>query len=165
MNSIIIRGIVMIDTHFLALVPYYDEFGQNCTRVIKTDRNNIDYKCCVKAYISKLLYLMHLDPRALSFWSSKILGTKLNVPIMIHPDFILLPFKARKSIGRQDGCFGYVTLNAIKEIEDMSITLTNDTILPTLSTKSYMLKKKKDATLLSYAYLDQRKKYEFMWFK
>ncbi len=108
---------------------------------------------------------MHLDPRALSYWSFKVLGTKLNTPVMIHPDFILLPFKARKSIGRQDGCFGYVTLSAIKDMDDMHITLTNDLVISTLSTKTYMLKKKKDATLLSYAYLDQRKKYEFMWFK
>ena len=110
-----------------------------------------------------MLYELHLDPKALNFWTYKILGTKLNTPVIIDDSLILLPVKFRKSVGKQDGCFGYVTNSCITDIEDNQITLSHNEVLPSLSQKSYILKKQKDAKLLKYSYTDYKKQYEFMW--
>lgn len=110
-----------------------------------------------------MLYSLHLDPNAVKHWTYEIIGTKLNTPIIIDNDLIFLPVKLRKSVGKQDGCFGYVNSHEVANYDDNLITLCNGEKLPTLSPKSYMIKKQHDAKLLRYAYLDYKKQYEFMW--
>lgn len=153
----------MFTMQFAALIPFYDTFGQNSTCVILKDGSKEYFGCSIKAYIHSMFYELHLDPRAVSFWTHKILGTKLNTPLIIDDSLVLLPVKFRKSVGKQDGCFGYVTNHCIESIDDNSITLSYGETLPSLSQKSYILKKQKDAALLSYAYTDYKKQYEFMW--
>lgn len=153
----------MFNLQFAALIPFYDDYGQNSTCILYKDGSKEYFGCPVKSYIQKLLYELHLDPKAVSFWTTKTIGTKLNSPITIDDSLILIPVKFRKSVGKQDGCFGYVCNDCIKEPHDFSITLTNDEVLPTLSPQSYIQKKQKDAALLSYVYTDYKKQYEFMW--
>ena len=110
-----------------------------------------------------MLYSLHLDPQAVKHWTYKTIGTKLNTPIIIDDSLIFLPVKLRKSVGKQDGCFGYINTKHLQACENNQITLCNGEILPTLSPKSYILKKQTDAKLLSYAYVDYKKQFEFMW--
>lgn len=110
-----------------------------------------------------MLYSLHLDPSAIKHWTFQTLGTKCNTPLIIHDTLIFVPVKLRKSIGRQDGCFGYVNSNHIQFLEDHQITLCHGEQLSTLSSKSYLDKKLTDAKLLRYAYVDHKKQYEFMW--
>ncbi|MDF2614087.1 MAG: hypothetical protein K0S71_1873 [Clostridia bacterium] len=153
----------MIYIQFAALIPFYDNYGQNSTCVLLQDGSREYFNCSIKAYIHRMLYELHLDPRAVNFWTSKILGTKLNTPLIIDDSLVLIPIKFRKSVGKQDGCFGYVNNECIEKLDDTRITLAGGEVLPSLSQKSYILKKQKDAALLSYAYTDYKKQYEFMW--
>lgn len=153
----------MIYIHFAALIPFYDAYGQNSTCILLQDGSKEYFNCPLKAYIHRMFYELHLDPKAVSFWTSKIIGTKLNTPLIIDESLILLPVKFRQSVGKQDGCFGYINYHFIKDIEDNKVTLLNEEELPTLSRKSYIAKKQKDAALLRYAYTDYKKNYEFMW--
>ncbi|WP_069999261.1 hypothetical protein [Cellulosilyticum sp. I15G10I2] len=155
----------MLYIQFAALIPFYDAYGQNSTCVLLKDGGKEYFNCSVKTYINNMLYELHLDPKAVSFWTSKIIGTKLNTPLIIDESLVLLPVKFRKSIGKQDGCFGYVNQAFITAIDDHSLTLSSGETVPTLSRKSYITKKQKDAALLSYAYTDYKKQYEFMWKK
>jgi hypothetical protein len=152
----------MIYTHFFALIPFYDPYGQNATRVILSDGTHEQLTCSVKTYIHNMLYAFHLDPKAIKFWTNSVIGTKINTPLVIDETFILLPVKFRHGVSKQDGCFGYVSLEAIKSYGDNSITLSTGEVLPTLTRKSYMEKKKIDASLLSYKYIDYKKQFEFM---
>jgi len=153
----------MLPIQFAALIPFYDTYGQNSTCLILKDGSREYFGFSIKTYIRNMFYDLHLDPKALNFWTYKILGTKLNTPVIIDDSLILLPVKFRKSVGKQDGCFGYVTNSCITDIEDNQITLSHNEVLPSLSQKSYILKKQKDAKLLKYSYTDYKKQYEFMW--
>lgn len=110
-----------------------------------------------------MLYSLHLDPVAVKHWTFETIGSKLNTPLIIDNQLIFLPVKFRKGVGKQDGCFGYVSLLHLNTYRDYQMTLCNGQVLPTLSQKSYIQKKLMDAKLLSYAYLDYKKQYEFMW--
>ncbi len=153
----------MFYIQFAALIPFYDTYGQNATCILLKDGSKEYFNGSIKAYMHAMLYELHLDPKAVNFWTSKIIGTKLNTPLIIDESMILLPVKFRKSVGKQDGCFGYVNYHCVECVQDHQLTLSNGEILPNLSRKSYIAKKQKDAKLLGYAYIDYKKQYEFMW--
>lgn len=110
-----------------------------------------------------MLYCLHLDPNAVKHWTYEAIGTKLNTPLIIDNNIIFLPVKLRRSVGKQDGCFGYVNSKDIVSYDDLQIVLCNGETLSTLSSKSYIQKKEYDARLLRCAYLEHKKQYEFMW--
>lgn len=145
------------------LIPYYDDYGQNSTCILFQDGSR-DYRSySVKHFIYCMFYQLHLDPNAVRFWTSQILGTKLNTPLIVDESLIFIPVKFRKSIGKQDGCFAYINSQSISSCGDYKILLTSGETIDILSPKSYVLKKQNDARLLSYAYMDYKKQYEFMW--
>lgn len=146
-----------------AIIPYYDAYGQNSTCILFQDGSKEYEACSIKNYINRLFYNLHLDPRAVRFWTSQVISTKLNTPLIITEDFILIPIKFRKSIGKQDGCFGYATYQAIESVNNYELHFKNGTSLSMLSPKTYVQKKQVDAKLLSYAYLEYKKRYEAMW--
>lgn len=151
----------------MALIPFYDENGQNMTRILLKDGTSSASTCSVKAYISQILSSLHLDPHALKFWIFKMTGDKHNTPLIISNDLIFIPIKFRKSIGSHDGCFGFINAISLTSaetyIENYHITLPSNICLNTLSTKAYIMGKQKTAQLLSYAYLSSKKEHEFMW--
>lgn len=153
----------MFYSHIVALIPFYDQYGQNSTCILFKDGSKEYAPYSIKAYLCRMLYTFHLDPKAVKHWTHQVIGTKLNTPIIIDNRLIFLPVKLRKSVGKQDGCFGYVNNHFIIDVADYQLTLINDQILPTLSPKSYILKKQTDAKLLGYAYVDYKKQFEFMW--
>ncbi len=153
----------MIYSNIAALIPFYDTNGQNSTKILLKDGSKQYAPSHIKVYISRMLYTLHLDPKALKHWTHEITGEKLNTPIVIDEHLIFIPVKLRKSIGKQDGSFGYVNILALTSIDDYQLTLTNNLTLTTLSTKSYITRKQTTAKLLSYSYVAYKKQYEFMW--
>lgn len=145
-----------------ALIPFYSTEGENSTCILLNDGSKIYKSCSVKKYIHYMLYQLHLDPRAVAHWTYEVIGNKLNTPITINNDIIFLPVKLRRSVGKQDGCFGYINHKSLISYDNNTITLCNGDSLLTLSSKTYIQKKQYDAKLLSYAYLDHKKQYEFM---
>lgn len=135
-----------------AIVPYYDECGQNCTYVILKDGSRTEYKMPVKSYIRKMFYAMHIDLEARNRWASEVLRHEFGNPILMSDEIVLVPVKMRKSIGSKDGCFGYVSLTAIDEIGDYSILLECGQRLVTLSKTGYVKDKIRDGEHLVYAY-------------
>ena len=153
----------MFYSNIVALIPFYDTYGQNSTCILFEDGSEEYASCSIKTYLSRMLYTFHLDPKALKHWTHQVIGSKLNTPVIIDNNLIFLPVKLRKSVGTQDGCFGFVNNRFIIAACDYQLTLVNDYLLPTLSPKSYIIKKQTDAKLLSYAYVDYKKQFEFMW--
>ncbi|MBE6023246.1 MAG: hypothetical protein E7231_08445 [Cellulosilyticum sp.] len=146
-----------------ALIPCYSSNGENSTCILLRDGSRFYKECSIKKSIQQMLYHLHLDPQAVKHWTCEVIGTKLNTPLIIDNDTIFLPVKLRKGIGKQDGCFGYINTKDIQSYDTHSILLCNGETLSTLSPKSYVQKKQYDAKLLRYAYIDQKKQYEFMW--
>lgn len=156
-------GDFMNYTLIAAIIPFYSDNGENSTCILLNDGSKLYKSCSIKRYMHYMLYSLHLDPNAVKHWTYETIGTKLNTPIIIDDSLIFLPVKLRKGVGKQDGCFGYVNSKLIQACEDNLITLCNGETLVTLSPKSYIQKKLTDAKLLSYAYMDYKKQYEFMW--
>ena len=92
----------------VSISPFYDTYGQNSTCILLQDGTEEYSSKSVKHYLAQMLFKLHLDPNALKFWNTSILGTKLNTPLIIDENYILLPVKFRKSVAKADGCFGYV---------------------------------------------------------
>lgn len=153
----------MFYSDIAALIPFYDTYGQNSTCILFKDGSKEYASCSIKTYIYRMLYTLHLDPKAIRHWTHHVIGSKLNTPVVIDNNLIFLPVKLRKGVGKQDGCFGYVNSSFIVAIEDNQLTLINNQTLTTLSPKSYILKKQNAAKLLGYAYVDYKKQFEFMW--
>ena len=145
-----------------AIIPFYSNEGVNSTCILLHDGSKIYKPCSVKKYLHYMLYEFHLDPRAVAHWTYEVIGSKLNTPLTISNDIIFLPVKMRPTVSKQDGCFGYVNNAFISSYDDKIIHLCNGETLSTLSSKTYLQKKQYDAKLLSYAYMDHKKQYEFM---
>lgn len=152
----------MLYTEINALIPFYDDYGRNCTCILFKDGTKEYETYSIKNYMNRLLYHFHLDPRAVKFWTSQVINTKLNTPIIIDDTLIYIPAKFRKAVGKQDGCFGYINYKQIKSITPNGVVFENDTLLPTLSAQSYITKKCTDAKLLAYAYNEYKKRCIFL---
>lgn len=117
----------------------------------------------MRQFISHLLCDVGLDYRSIRLWSSKVTGIKHHVPLIIDNLNIFLPIKFQTEGTTHETSYGYVHLGSIASYKDSEIVLRSQTTLPTLSSSSYITKKMVSAKLLTYAYLDNKKKYEFMW--
>ncbi len=142
--------------------PIYGADGGNYTQVIHQDGSTAIFQIPTKTYLSHIYQQTHLDPKSLQYWTQKIIGTTLNTPITLNEHFVFIPIKVRHTVGKSDGCFGYFHTGSLTHFDDYTITLATDFTLTTLSRKVYLTKKLRDAKLLAYAYLDERKHYEFM---
>lgn len=146
-----------------ALIPFYDTNGENSTCIIFMDGSRECTPCSVKKFMRSMLYDFHLDPHALRHWTFRMIGTKLNTPIIINDNLIFLPVKLRKGVGKQDGCFGYVRHDHIRSFANKEVTLSSGEMLATLSPKAYLTKKHLDANMLRFSYREFKKKTEFMY--
>lgn len=135
-----------------AIMPYYDEFGQNCTYILLKDGTKEYFKIPTKTYIRKMFYALHIDPTSLNHWTCDILHKQQGNPLIISQDIIFLPVRAREVIGRTDGCMGYVLGSSLTHIGDYTLKLRCGATLPTRSKANYLLGKQKDAKLLHYTY-------------
>lgn len=145
-----------------AILPFYDDHGYNATYTLLSDGTKETYQLPIKTYIYRMFHQLYMDPLALKNWSTHILSSQYNLPLIINETYIFIPVKMRTPIGRCDGACGYVLLSAIKDFKDGTITLVNGTTLDTLSSDTYLTKKMKDARLLRYAYEEHRKPFEFI---
>lgn len=117
----------------------------------------------MRQFVSHLLCDVGLDYRSIRLWSSKVTGIKHHMPLIIDNLNIFLPIKFQTEDAVHEISYGYVHLGSIASYTDSKIVLRSQNILPTLSSCSYIDKKIVSAKLLTYAYLDNKKKYEFMW--
>lgn len=146
-----------------AIIPFYNENGENCTRIIYSNGVTESKNCSVKKFMGSILYDFHLDPHALRDWTFDLIGTKLNTPIVINEHLIFLPARIRKGVGKQDGCYGYLGYSHIRGFEDQKVFLSSGETLPVLSASSYVRRKQRDAYLLRIGYLDFKKKNDFIY--
>lgn len=146
-----------------AIIPFYNENGENCTRIIYRNGVTESKNCSVKKFMRSILYDFHLDPVALRHWTFNLIGAKLNTPIVINENLVFLPVKMRKGVGKQDGCYGYLGYSYIRGLEDQKVFLSSGETLPVLSASSYVSRKQRDAHLLCIGYLEFKKKTEFIY--
>lgn len=99
------------------LIPIYDKDGRNATLIILENQPSIQEQnrlCTVLEGLANL-YQKNLD--LIKKQARDITGQKTMNPLPLLPVGILVPFRMRKPIGRNDGAVGYFFHHAIEEIE------------------------------------------------
>ncbi len=148
-----------------AFFPTYKENNPAQTCILLNNGITQYSHYSIRQFIPHLLYETGLDERSIRLWSSKLTGSKHLVPLIIDNLNIFIPIKFAVPI-KNNACtsaYGYINLGSIDHFSDTEVVLKNQTALSTLSSVKYIEKKIVDAKLLTYAYLDMKKKFEFMW--
>lgn len=116
-----------------ALVPFYNEEGQNSTMIILNDGTTLVRNTKVSAALKKVLKLFGHDLRALQEYYGQFFDTR-SIPLALSRLTIFLPLRLRKyPLGKHDGATGYINHYQIdrlltepgekKEEEDLYIKL------------------------------------------
>jgi len=119
-----------------ALIPAYGENGSNETILYFTNSSPIRVCRQVKAIVNGIARAFQKDIRLVRKHSQEVLGQRTMNPLWISEDIVLVPFKMRKPIGREDGSVGYIFESIIQKADRQDkgavIILKNGQALPVL---------------------------------
>lgn len=146
-----------------AIVPIYNREGNNVCSIIYPNGTSIVESIHVDKFIRIWLQILRIDICSYRMWAQEILHRRNGNPIVIHEHMVFIPVKMRKPIGSKDGSYGYVQLESIDDIVDGAIHLKSGRILPCMYTKQTMERKIKDAKLIQYSYIEERKMYDIIY--
>jgi len=105
-----------IDKGIYGLVPIYHKDGGNYTKLIFKSDPPILVEKRVQRVIVRLAAFFQKDIRLIRQQAGEITGQRSMNPLPITLDIILVPFKMRKPIGKDDGAVGYILSSAIERI-------------------------------------------------
>ena len=100
------------------VLPSYGEYGVNGSAIIFEDGSSIEHKRKVRSVIIELAGLFQKDIVLLRKQSNDVLSQKTMTPLSIAPGIIVVPFKMRKPVGKDDGTAGYVFESHVDGIEE-----------------------------------------------
>ena len=100
------------------LVPIYDQYGRNATLVILANNPPIEDPRRLDTVLKGLANLYQKDLDLIKKKARDITGQRTMNPLPLSPVGILVPFRMRKPIGRNDGALGYFFDHAIEEIAE-----------------------------------------------
>jgi len=98
------------------LIPIYDKDGRNATLVILANNSPIEDFRRLDTVLKGLAQLYQKDLDLIKKKAMDITGQRTMNPLPLSPIGILVPFRMRKPIGRNDGAIGYFFNHAIEEI-------------------------------------------------
>lgn len=105
----------IIRNDIMAIVPEYIHNKGNCTRIY-TRAGIFEVEKTIKTVIRNISNYYHLDLKQSNITCKKIFYTKKNLPIPFTPNDIFIMVKTRKPLFKDDGAYGYVRINTIKNI-------------------------------------------------
>lgn len=103
-----------IKAGIIAIIPQYTETGDSTYVCTYKGDNNI-YNMSIKSFLKKL-YFMHSIDLIAQKNKFKKLGIHQNAPIILD-DQIFIKVRVRKPIGKSDGAYGYVNIQAVDKIK------------------------------------------------
>lgn len=104
-----------LDMGMWGILPVYRQDGGNGSEILFSDREPLRDKRGVRALVKGLAELYQKDMRLLRSQAREITGQRTMNPLPVDPHIILIPFKTRKPIGRDDGAVGYIFLSGIAD--------------------------------------------------
>ena len=130
-NSWINKGIY-------GLVPIYHKDGGNYTKLIFESDPPILVEKRVQTVVVRFAAFFQKDIRLIRQQAREITGQRSINPLPITLDIILVPFKMRKPIGKDDGAVGYILSNAIEKVvqarDEVRVLLKNGQYCSVLDT-------------------------------
>lgn len=100
----------------VALIPKYKEDIGNCTEIIEEEKERYITKKPIKTCLKNMADHYCVNLKANRKVYGELLGIKNKVPIALSDKHVLIFFKARKPIFKNDGAYGYVDINFIENI-------------------------------------------------
>lgn len=146
-----------------AFFPCYKEDTNIKTCIILSNGTTRYSHYNMRQFTARLLCDIGMDYLSLRLWSSKVTGAKHHLPLIIDNLNVFIPIRFKAKANGNETSYGYINMGSIERYSDTEIVLRNQVVLPTLSSTKYIEKKMVDAKLLTYAYLDNKKRFEFMW--
>lgn len=110
------RYLEWLEKGLQGLIPIYDKYGRNATLVILANNSPIEDLRRLDTVLKGLAHLYQKDLELIKKQARDITGQRTMNPLPLSPIGILVPFRMRKPIGRNDGAVGYFFDNAIEEI-------------------------------------------------
>lgn len=98
----------MYDHEIIAFFPFYDEEGNDYTRVYLNDGTVKVYTEPIQSFISNWLACYHLDLNTLQLYASRRIHRKVHIPLIITHDQFYLPVRIRSTYGKYDVGYGYI---------------------------------------------------------
>lgn len=98
--------------------PFYMEGQGNGCMIIVGDREEWLPRS-EKSCLNHLAKHYCVDLRELKRRTRNILGKGKYIPLVLHDDCTLIPFKARRPIFKDDGAYGYFRMESIVEIKEV----------------------------------------------
>lgn len=98
-----------------AMLPVYAKDKGNCTEIITADTSYIQ-NATIETCIKKLAdyYNISLYHNRINYGNE--LGITNKVPVVINENLVYIYVNAREPMFRHDAAFGYIDLNAIKQV-------------------------------------------------
>ncbi|NLJ40365.1 MAG: hypothetical protein GX352_01950 [Clostridiales bacterium] len=107
-----------LDKGLCGLVPVYGEDGANCTGLLFREHPPAMTKIKVHTFITRLAAFFQKDIRLVREQAREITGQRSMNPLPINAHIILVPFKMRKPIGKDDGAVGYFFSDMIHDVTE-----------------------------------------------
>ena len=101
----------------LCFYPYYDNHGGNGTRVLLEDGQVLTDKRKTKTLLEAMGRIFAADLAALRHKYQGVLGHKGLVPLPLHCDLVLVPFRVRRVQYKDHGATGYVVLDRVEGLK------------------------------------------------
>ncbi|MDD3840934.1 MAG: hypothetical protein PHP06_10315 [Clostridia bacterium] len=107
-----------------ALLPIYakDKGDYTCIILKNGDTKYIDIK--TRSALISLSNILCIDLISIRKKYSSIVGQKNRIPIPLSLELILVPFKTRQPVIKNDSCLGYINLINIKCVTRINPTIT-----------------------------------------
>ena len=90
------------------ILPVYDEYGGNISLILFDGKSYIYEPRRVSTVIKDLAKLFYKDIDLIRKEARKISGQRTLNALPIYYNVVLIPFKVRKPIGKDDGSLGYI---------------------------------------------------------
>lgn len=139
----------------LGIKPDYNRHGENICHIIYKDQARQTLKMKASELLRKGFQQLNLDLHSRRLWANKLLNKRNLNPIVINSSISLIPIKIREAIGNKDGCYAYITYEAIKSFNDDRLILEGGTQINYLSSKKTLKNKFRDAEYLKATYEKQ----------
>ena len=106
----------LLEMCICGVIPVYSEYGDNISHILLWGANPIYQPYRVDTMVKKIANALQKDIRLIRKRASDLSGQRTCNALPIAHDIVLVPFKTRKPVGKDDGATGYVCLSAIDDV-------------------------------------------------
>lgn len=114
MNNV---GLEEIWPQIVCFYPFYNSDGANSTWVMLQDGQHLIDKRKTKTLLQAMARIFAADLTALRKKYSTFLGHKGLIPLPLHSNMILVPFRVRRVQYKDHGATGYVVLDQVDHVQ------------------------------------------------